>query len=80
LRAVVVATGGAGFDVDPVEADRRRAEEAFALRLLVVRDVAQHDLRVDPFALQEGRQAHAHLLVVGAALEVEDLDPHDARI
>jgi len=45
-------------------------------RLVVVYDLAQHDLRAEALVFEQVRQALDEALVVGATMEVEDLDDH----
>src|SRR5260370_13876097 len=77
---VVGSLLGLGVDVDAVDADRRRTEEAQTLRGSPIEDIYQPDLgvgselAVDPFDERERR------LMVGAAVEVEDLDQRPAAL
>jgi hypothetical protein len=57
----------------------RRAEEAFALRVGVVGDPAQHELRGRLDVVELFVQVHEQRLVIGAAVEVQELDGHGQR-
>src|SRR5581483_6704603 len=77
LKPEVIAVLRRRVDILAIDPDRGRAEEPLALGVLGGLDPTQLDLLVDPLARQQLQEPRQQLRVARAAVEVEELDPHD---